>query len=1113
MADNLDHKSPAQSDHVSYSRNQSPLQSIASLIKKIFSNRTTAIAAVLLLLIGIGATIIAVQNSTEYRQRASEQTADVGIAQTAEITMGGSTQKSATTVASTLEWPHNVTEGDNRFLLVSITVRAPTISGTPPNVTSVTYDGVPLSPGASGNSTSRNTSVWTLRHPTVGPEKNVKITMSGPGIITAGATTLFGVSQLSSHKWLGFPYTPPPHTYVMSGTVDVGKKFVDFFIHDGQCDLTKGTAVQQQLYSSRSPISMASSFGVVNREDYRPTWNVSNCIDSSWPTEPRILVVLLTQATYVPTLTPTGTGGVGGGATPTTDPGSAGNRPLVCGGYGDLNSDGRITTVDVQLAQPLLTTTPDDSNFTDGIRRRKAHVSWDGSDSTERNVNQTDINILQTYVNQGVSSFSCKNVKHLPVITQNIGCLWGDVDNDKRITYLDAFIILSTEAGLQTGIPNVPKVGDVDNNGDLSGADELMVKSFARGTRNNFTKTCTQKPLVCGAIGDVDGDGVISTNDSWEILHHDTGLSPLYNYINANANTDGNSTFGDPIDALQIDRYLGNLSPTLPACLLITQAPTAAPTGTGGTCTPAQTVQFDNSSSAIMNTPNTDLRWTHTVLNNQPNRILIVGVNPQGGGITGVKLENSQVPSANSSFTKIASNLPGEMYYFKNPPVGASTIFVDVFNAQTVGAGVTSWYNVNQSTPFTSAVAKQANSTSDPNVQGTGVACGVIVDSVGTNSSTCTANPASGQTQRYVATHGPSTATGSWTGTAGGSSKPGSTSFEMRWNLTSGGSACAANWTIKAISLIPAGASVTIPPTSTSTPTTTTTPVTPICNSGPVDCTVCTAPTNTCSGSGTQQCRFTTHTSGGTCIPEVAPRTCTGAAPNCIAPKVCSNGTCVAPTVTPTLTSAPTGIPTGVTNKPTTTSAPSVTSAPGDTILALTVGLDGIGNTGDNALRTDTSAGNKNPIESHRSKAVAVVLFDQNGVKVSGHIGTINYDEASDLYKGNINLGNKSGTFIIKITTAGYLTRQLGGFVSLQSGQTHTVNHTIAGGPNLIAGDVNSDNALNIKDYNIINACVFNRNPSVCGDFAATADYTANGTVDHFDYNLFLRELSVQNGD
>lgn len=75
---------------------------------------------------------------------------------------------------------------------------------------------------------------------------------------------------------------------------------------------------------------------------------------------------------------------------------------------------------------------------------------------------------------------------------------------------------------------------------------------------------------------------------------------------------------------------------------------------------------------------------------------------------------------------------------------------------------------------------------------------------------------------------------------------------------------------------------------------------------------------------------------------------------------------------------------------------------------------------------------------------------------------------------------------------------------------------------NLVAGDVDNNNILNINDYNILLSCVSDPditnidNQALCNtnaNYKKLSDLDDNGTIDKFDYNLFLREYAVQNGD
>ena len=82
--------------------------------------------------------------------------------------------------------------------------------------------------------------------------------------------------------------------------------------------------------------------------------------------------------------------------------------------------------------------------------------------------------------------------------------------------------------------------------------------------------------------------------------------------------------------------------------------------------------------------------------------------------------------------------------------------------------------------------------------------------------------------------------------------------------------------------------------------------------------------------------------------------------------------------------------------------------------------------------------------------------------------------------------------------------------MSIVKGQTNNAPPTT-----LIAGDVNSDNRLTVADYDLIMDCYSDILPAKNCDAnkKLNADISDDGQVNHHDYNLFIRELSVQNGN
>jgi hypothetical protein len=189
------------------------------------------------------------------------------------------------------------------------------------------------------------------------------------------------------------------------------------------------------------------------------------------------------------------------------------------------------------------------------------------------------------------------------------------------------------------------------------------------------------------------------------------------------------------------------------------------------------------------------------------------------------------------------------------------------------------------------------------------------------------------------------------------------------------------------------------------------------------------------------------------------------------------------------------------------------------TTLSLTIGLDGVGKTGDLA--------NKNPLADAdivapvvtTARAVHVDVLDSSGaVKGSGD-GTISYQSTGDskgLFKGDVSVAAlTAGTYTVKVKVEEHISNTL-------------TNQTItAAGPNIIttipnaeAGDVAwntgtvPDDQLTASDYSAITGCMPNfttADKTACTiEVAKRADLNLDGTVDQLDYNLFLREYNAR---
>ncbi len=204
------------------------------------------------------------------------------------------------------------------------------------------------------------------------------------------------------------------------------------------------------------------------------------------------------------------------------------------------------------------------------------------------------------------------------------------------------------------------------------------------------------------------------------------------------------------------------------------------------------------------------------------------------------------------------------------------------------------------------------------------------------------------------------------------------------------------------------------------------------------------------------------------------------------------------------------------------TASPSAAVGDGTT-LSFTLLLHGIGSAGDNPNPTGNTLSNKNPL--HPQRNLAVQVFDTNNQIVASASAPVTFDSATGTFIGKVGLGKTfpAGSYNIKIKTDRYLRRLVPGFQQLKSLQENILPQT-----QMVAGDTNGDNFLNVIDYNALLDCgygflnprpiadansVFNKPSCQIHTPADNVDIDDNGIVNNFDYNLFLRELSVQNGD
>jgi uncharacterized protein YegL len=194
---------------------------------------------------------------------------------------------------------------------------------------------------------------------------------------------------------------------------------------------------------------------------------------------------------------------------------------------------------------------------------------------------------------------------------------------------------------------------------------------------------------------------------------------------------------------------------------------------------------------------------------------------------------------------------------------------------------------------------------------------------------------------------------------------------------------------------------------------------------------------------------------------------------------------------------------------PTDTPFPTDTPIPSSAKLNLTVFLHGIGESGDSTNPSATSFSNKTPVRQQRS--VTAYVINSSNVEVANKQTTVTYNPSNGNYSGIVDLGTSipSGNYSVKVKGDIYLRKTAIGFYSIAPNSSINIPALT-----LVTGDTNTDNQLNILDYNILLGCYSDLGPATFCDPTRkdASDLTDDGNVNQYDYNLFLREITVQRG-
>lgn len=197
---------------------------------------------------------------------------------------------------------------------------------------------------------------------------------------------------------------------------------------------------------------------------------------------------------------------------------------------------------------------------------------------------------------------------------------------------------------------------------------------------------------------------------------------------------------------------------------------------------------------------------------------------------------------------------------------------------------------------------------------------------------------------------------------------------------------------------------------------------------------------------------------------------------------------------------------------------PSGTPDPNKTTLTLSLLFHGIGSAGD-TKNPDGEFSNKIPINQERT--LNVQLVNEDNQLVATKLITAFYNSNEGTFDSHYVLNDPlpKGDYILKVKTEPYLRKLMPGFMTVEPGKKNVMEVT-----ELITGDINGDNVINVLDYNILFDCGYGAIeplPIVDPDSSyhnkscrahlekKYADLDDNGTIDSTDYNLFIRELSA----
>lgn len=207
------------------------------------------------------------------------------------------------------------------------------------------------------------------------------------------------------------------------------------------------------------------------------------------------------------------------------------------------------------------------------------------------------------------------------------------------------------------------------------------------------------------------------------------------------------------------------------------------------------------------------------------------------------------------------------------------------------------------------------------------------------------------------------------------------------------------------------------------------------------------------------------------------------------------------------------------------TATPTPTLVPDVAYLAVNLGLHGIGYAGDNATPghqvsfspTNPAPSNAPTQPTHTTRDASIQFYDAQNQLLYSLPTTLQFSPDTYAFGNILQFSPEALTILggqpvsVRVSIPNYLTILYPLIVVRKSGTTNLPYMAMIAGN--VYNDASNQNQLDILDYNAIMDCredVDTANKS--GTCSVTADINDDGKVDVLDYNLFIRELSTQNG-